>query len=300
MGVGTLIAVGTLLSRVGDPVAFWHTIRDADWLLVVIAFLLAVFTDVVFGITFLGNVPVRIPIWPSIELQIGMAFSNLAVPVAADAAIQIRFLQKNGLDLASATATGGVLSSITEIGVQVALFFVALRLSPDSVDLGHIETGKIAAVLLIAAFVVGVVAAIVFSIRRIRQAVVEHLLRAARATWDAIKSPWRLALLVGGNVVAQLLSAASLLACVHAFGASVDLWTLIAVNIGIGTIASLVPIPGGGTAVSAIGRAGMLTAFGVPHATAAAAVLTHQIVSSYLLAIPGWFATNDLIRKKML
>jgi len=299
MGAATLVAVGTLLSRVGDPVVFWHTIREADWALVVLAFLLAVLTDIVFGITFLGNVPMRLPIWPSIELQIGMAFSNLAVPVAADSAIQVRFLQKNGLDLASATATGGVLSSVTEIGVQLALFLVALQLSPDSIDLGHIQTGKIAAVVLIAAFVVGVVAAIVFSVRRIRQAVVEHLLRAARTVWDTIRSPARLALLLGGNVVAQFLAAASLLACVHAFGAGIDLWTLLAINIAIGTIASLVPIPGGGTAVSAIGRAGMLTAFGVPHA-AAAAVLTHQIVSSYVLAIPGWFATNDLVRKGLL
>ena len=300
MGVGTLVAVGTLLSRVGNPAVFWHTVRGADWALVVLAFALAVLTDVVYGITFLGNVPMRIPIWPSIELQIGMAFSNLAVPVAADAAIQIRFLQKNGLDLAAATATGGVLSSVTEIGVQLALFLVAIRLSPDTIDIGDIQTGKIAAVLLIAAFVVGVGAAIVFSVRRIRQAVVEHLLRGARTVWDAIRSPARLALLLGGNVVTQLLAAASLLACVHAFGAGVNLWTLLAVNIGIGTIASLVPIPGGGTAVSAIGRAGMLTALGVPHAAAAAAVLTHQIVSSYLLAIPGWFATNDLIRKGLL
>lgn len=184
--------------------------------------------------------------------------------------------------------------------MQLVLFLVAIRLSPDTIDLGDIQTGKIAAVLLLVAFLVGVGAAIVFSVRRIRQAVVEHLLRAARTVWEAIRSPARLALLLGGNVVTQLLAAFSLLACIHAFGAGINLWTLLAVNIGIGTIASLVPIPGGGTAVSAIGRAGMLTALGVPHATAAAAVLTHQIVSSYLLAIPGWFATNDLIRKGLL
>jgi len=300
MGLGTLIAVGTLLSRVGNPTVFWHTIQGADWAFVVLAFALALLTDVVFGITFLGNVPMRLPIWPSIELQIGMAFSNLAVPVAADAAIQVRFLQKNGLDLASATATGGVLSSITEIGVQVVLFFLAVRLSPDTIDVGHVQTGKIAAVVLIAVLLVGVVAAIVFSVRRIRQAVAEHVLRAARTVWDAIRSPSRLSLLLGGNVVTQLLATASLLACIHAFGAGINLWTLLAVNIGVGTLASLVPLPGGGIAVAAIGRAGMLTALGVPHAAAVAAVLTHQIVSSYLLAIPGWFATNDLVRKGLL
>jgi uncharacterized membrane protein YbhN (UPF0104 family) len=300
MTIGTLVAVGTLMSQVGDPVHFWNTVRDADWALVVVALVLALLSDVVFGITFLGNVPIRIPVWPSIELQISMAFSNLAVPVAADVAIQIRFLQKNGLDLASATATGGVLSSITEIAVQIALFVVALRLSPDTIHFGRIDTGEAVVVILVAVFLAGVVTAVVVRVRRLRQIVIPPVARAARTVWQAIRSPARLALLIGGNVVAQLIYAASLLACLHAFGAGLSFWSVLAVNIGISAIASLLPVPGGDIAVSAIGRAGMLTALGVPHAAAAAAVLTHQVVHSYLPAIPGWFATKDLLRKGLL
>ena len=109
-----------------------------------------------------------------------------------------------------------------------------------------------------------------------------------------------LALLIFGNIAAQCFYAASLLACLAAFGQSVNFWTLLALNIGINTIASLIPIPGGGTAVSSVGLAGMLTAFGVDPAAGAAAVLAHQLAVTYLPAIPGWFATNDLIRKGML
>jgi uncharacterized membrane protein YbhN (UPF0104 family) len=105
---------------------------------------------------------------------------------------------------------------------------------------------------------------------------------------------------MGGNVVAQLLTSLSLLACLHAYGASANFWTVVAIGIGVSLIASIVPIPGGGTAVSAIGLAGMFVAIGVPQATSAAAVLTYQLVHSYLPAIPGWFATNDLIRKRLL
>jgi undecaprenyl-diphosphatase len=118
--------------------------------------------------------------------------------------------------------------------------------------------------------------------------------------WDAVKTPSRLALLVFGNIVAQCFYAGSLLACLHAFGASVDFWTLLALNIGISTIASLVPIPGGGTAVSSVGLAGMLTALGVAPAASGAAVLAHQLAVTYIPAIPGWFATRDLINKGML
>ncbi len=289
-----------LLSRVGDPEVFWETIKTANWWYVGLAFVFGMLTDVAFGITFLGNVPIRLRIWPSIELQSALSFSNLAVPVAADTAMQVRYLQRNGLDLPSAVATGGILSTVSEIAVTAGLFVVALWLSPDSIEFGHIDTNQILVIALIAAFVIAVVMTIVFSVRRLRKSVLPPMIRAARSIWGAIKSPSRLALLIVGNVVAQMLYACSLLACLHAFGSSVDFWTLLAINLGISTIASLVPIPGGGTAVSAVGLAGMLTAFGVPAAVGSAAVLAHQVAVSYLPAIPGWFATNDLIRKRML
>jgi len=300
MAVGALVGVGVLLSRVGDPVVFWDTVKNADWWFVALAFVLGIATDVAFGITFLGNVPIRLPVWPSIELQSAMSFSNLAVPVAADTALQVRFLQKNGLDLPSAVAAGGILSSVSEIIVQVGLLFLAIWLAPDSVDFGRIDTNQIVVVVLIAVLLIGVATAVIFGVRRIRHAVLPPIQRAMATVWSAVKTPSRLALLIGGNVVAQCLYAASLLACVEAYGASINFWTLLALNIGISVIASLVPIPGGGTAVSAVGLAGTITAFGVPAAAASAAVLTHQLAVTYLPAIPGWFATNDLVKKGLL
>ena len=300
MAVGALIGVGVLLSRVGDPAVFWDTVKDADWWFVLLAFVLGLGTDVAFGITFLGNVPIRLPVWPSIELQSAMSFSNLAVPVAADTAMQVRFLQKNGLDLSSAVAAGGILSSVSEIIVQVGLLFLAIWLAPDSIDFGRIDTNQIVVVVLIAVLLIGVAMAVIFGVRRIRHRVLPPIQRALGTVWAAVKTPSRLALLIVGNIVAQCLYAASLLACVEAFGASINFWTLLALNIGISVIASLVPIPGGGTAVSAVGLAGMITAFGVPAAAASAAVLTHQLAVTYLPAIPGWFATNDLVKKGLL
>ncbi|MET0421375.1 MAG: lysylphosphatidylglycerol synthase transmembrane domain-containing protein [Acidimicrobiia bacterium] len=300
MAVGALFAVAILLSRVGDPVEFWDSIHNANWWYVALAFVLGIATDVAFAVAFLGTVPVRIGLWPSILLQSSMSFSNLAVPVAADTAIQIRFLQKNGLDVASAVATGGVLSTITELVVQAGLFVVALWLAPDSIDFGRIDTNQIVVVVLAAVFLLGVAAAIVFSVRRVRRAVLPRFIQAAKSMATTLASPQRIALLVVGNVSAQCLYAASLLSCLAAFGASVNFWTLLAINIGITLIASLVPFPGGGTAVSAVGISGLLTALGVPVAAASAAVIAHQLAVSYLPAIPGWFATNDLVKKRML
>jgi len=300
MAVAALLAVGFLLSRIGDPVQFWASVRDASWEYVGLAFVLGMLTDIAFAVAFLGTVPLRVPMWHTILLQSSMSFSNLAVPVAADAAMQVRFLQRHGLDLTSAVATGGVLSTVSELAVQIGLFFLALWLAPDDIDFGNIDTNQVVTIALIAVFVVGVVMAVIFSIRSIRRAVVPAVTRAARTVWQAVKTPGKLALLIGGNVAAQCLYAASLLACLAAFGESVNFWTLLALNIGISTIASLVPVPGGGTAVSAVGLAGMLTAFGVPESATAAAVLAHQLAVSYVPAIPGWFSTRALLRRGLL
>jgi uncharacterized membrane protein YbhN (UPF0104 family) len=184
--------------------------------------------------------------------------------------------------------------------VQLVLLLVAIRLSPDRLDFGHIDATKVEVVFGIALFLLAVVAAIVLGIRRVRVLVLPPIRRAVRSVWRAVTSPARVALLLGGNVVAQVLTAASLLACLAAFGADVDFWTVLAISIGVGLVASLVPLPGGGIAISAIGLAGMLTATGVPESTSVAAVLAYHLTHSYLPAIPGWFATHDLLRKQLL
>ena len=59
-------------------------------------------------------------------------------------------------------------------------------------------------------------------------------------------------------------------------------------------------MPGGGAAVTSVGMSGALAAAGVPIEVAVAASLVNQIIGSYLPAIPGWFATNDLIHADYL
>ena len=300
MAVGALVAVGVLLSQVGDPATLWHSLSHASWGWVGAAFVLGMAADVAFGVAFMGTVPVKLPLWPTIELQSSLAFVNLAVPVAADAALQVRFLQKNGLELSEAVATGGLLSSVSELVVQAGLFGVALVLAPTTLHFGRVDTTQIVVVVLIVILIVGIGTALVFGVRKFRRAVLPPVARAGRAVWEAVKTPSRIAMIVGGNVAAYVLYATALLACLAAFGSTINLWTLIALNIGISLIASLVPFPGGATAVSAIGLSGMLVSLGVPTAAATGAVLSQKVVISYLPAIPGWLASNDLARKGIL
>jgi uncharacterized membrane protein YbhN (UPF0104 family) len=126
------------------------------------------------------------------------------------------------------------------------------------------------------------------------------VIRAAGSLWTAIRSPRQLALLIGGNVLATLLAAWCLQACLLAFGGHVSFWPLLAANVGVITIASTVPIPGGGAAVGTVGLSAVLVAFGVREDVAVATVLTNQLIYFYIPAVPGWFATRHLAKRDYL
>src|SRR5260370_30824119 len=71
------------------------------------------------------------PLWPTVELQVGLSFSNVAVPLGGPA-MQVRFLQHHGSDLAEAIAAGGLLSTVASAGGWGLLLALAPALSPRS------------------------------------------------------------------------------------------------------------------------------------------------------------------------
>ena len=173
-------------------------------------------------------------------------------------------------------------------------------LSPTSIHTGQIPTSEIVDLVLIVIVLLFVVGALIWFIPKLRNLVVPQLTSAATTIWRALRSPKRVAELMIGNTVNALMYAAVMLCCLEAFGGSLNYWTLLAINIIVGTIASLVPIPGGGTAVGAVGMSGALTAVGIPTEIAVAAVLANQLVASFIPAVPGWFATKDLMNRDYL
>jgi undecaprenyl-diphosphatase len=300
MAVGTLIAIAALLSQVGSPEELWDTITNASPWWLVVAMVISFATNGATAIALMGTVPIPLPLWRTSELQLSMSFSNLAIPAVGGMAAQIRFLQKQGVDLASAVASGGLLINVGNIVAQVILLGFAVALSPDTFRIESVPTSSIVELVLIVVLVAAVVVGLVLGIPRLRKLVLPPVKSASATMWEALRSPRRVALLLGGNALNALMYAAVMLACVEAFGGSIDYFTLLALNIFISTIASLVPIPGGNTAVSTVGMSGAMTAFGVSTEVAVAAVLANQLVANYLPAVPGWFATNDLLHRDYL
>jgi undecaprenyl-diphosphatase len=300
MAVGGLAAVVIIFLRIGDPAELWKTLQDANWWWLLLALTASLLTSIPFAVAFIGTVPHHVRFWSAVELQIAMGFSNVTLPAGAESAVQVRFLQKQGVDLASALAVGGVYSTVSEFVIQAAIFGVALLLAPTQVDVGSVPVGSVVAAAAVIIGLLVIAGAVIFGVRRLRRRVVPHLTRAGRTTLEAMKSPRRIALMILGNVVAQLLYATSLLLCLYAFGSGAAFWTLLALHVGISVVSGLVPIPGLDTAVSTLSMSGALVAVGVDGAAAAAAVVANTLVMDYVPAIPGWFATDRLVRTNRL
>ncbi len=300
MVIGTLLAVAALVSQVPSASDLWDTVQDPVWAWLLVAVLCAVGNKAGYALALMGSTSLVPPFRRSFEAMFAAAFSNLALPGIGGTAVQVRFLQLQGADLAAAVAAGAVLANVANVVVQGALFFVTLLLGVPTVDTGALELDEALSVLRTIIFGAACCVAVAFGVPRFRRRVLPPTRRGIDTIRSSLHSPRQVVLLVVGNLMAALMSALCLFTSVKAYGGSVEFRALLVANIVVGTVASLIPVPGGNTVTSAIGLSSALLAFGVPETAAAAAVLMQQLISTYLLALPGWFATNHMLRRGLL
>jgi glycosyltransferase 2 family protein len=300
MAVGALVAIAALLSDIDDPTHIWATLRHAQWSWMGFAFALSLLANVPYAIALQGTVPIKLPLLPTSEVQLGMSFTNLAVPAIGGQGMQVRFLQKMGVDLSSAVAAGGILSTFGALVAAAMLFAIGVVTEPARVDLSLIPAEGLLTVTIGVAIAVAAASAVVTGIPILRRVVMPPIRHAASTMSEVLRSPHHLSLLIGGNILAALVSTWCLIACLTAFHGHAPFWAVLAANVAVMTIASTVPIPGGGTAVGTVGLSAVLVSFGVRKDIAVAAVLANQLAFYYLPAIPGWFATRHLIHNDYL
>jgi uncharacterized membrane protein YbhN (UPF0104 family) len=297
---GTVLAAAALLSQVPSLSALWDTVRHATWWWLLLAVVFTLGNRVGYALALMGSVAQRLPFLRSVEALLAAAFSNLALPGIGGTAVQVRYLQLQGVDLASAVAAGAVLANVANVVVQGALFLVALLVSSADFDTGKIDVDNVVSVVLDVVALVAVVVGVLFGVARFRRRVLPPVRRGLHTVAAAMRSPRQIALLVVGNLMAVLMSTLCLWASVEAYGGHVPYWPLLVANVVVGTVASLIPVPGGNTLVSAVGLSTALVAFGLSETVAVAAVISQQLIATYLPALPGWFATNDMLRRGLL
>ena len=299
------LAVVMLLSALAgfDLEEFADSLQDAAWWLVAIGFVIAQLPRVAQAVSTLGAAPVPLPLGPVYALQLAISYVNLAIPTAAARiAVNVRFFQRQGLPATTAMATGA-LDGVSGFIVQALLLGSLLLFSGLSLDVdvaGPASAAVRIAVML--AVLIGIAAVVILIVPRLRRYVlgaVRRTVREALTVLRGLRSPRRLAMLFGGNLVAELLFALALGVFVQAFGYSLALHELLLVNMAVSLLAGLLPVPGG-IGVTEGGLIFGLTSFGVPQEAAFAAVILYRLATFYTPPVWGFFSLQWLERNRYL
>jgi uncharacterized membrane protein YbhN (UPF0104 family) len=291
--------VFTAIASIGvDQVVAEIKKADKDWLWVGLVIVPLVPVAQSFGTLGASILPLRLG--PVIALEYAIQFIALAVPSsAARVAVNVRFFQRQGAPAAQAL-TIGLIDSVSGFVVQVLLLVVIVFSGLVTLDfsldgLNFDPTGKL---LVLVGILLVVAAVVAFTVPKIRRPIADKIAEA-RPALAVIRSPIKLAGLLGGNFVAQFLLALILGATVRAFGQSATLAELLLTNTLVSLFSGVMPIPGG-VGVSEAAIAFCLTAIGIPSATAAAIAIVYRLLTFYLPPIWGGFAMRWLRRQAYL
>jgi glycosyltransferase 2 family protein len=306
MLAGTLIGGWALIGVLIDVSKSFDTVIGANWLWVILAFVLAQLAFVASAVEGIGSVSGVLPFGRVVAVEFANSFSALAGGTAAVFATRVRFFQQQGYDSSVALSSGAIMATSSWIATTV-LFLVSLPFAWGSLDLEITpESGddsKLVWIILAVVVLVGLAAGLALAVPRLRRRAADALrpkLRDILANLRQVaSSPRKLVLLVGGSFAQELAVAMALSVSLRAFDDHLRLPILIVVITLAAIIGGISPSPGGMGVVEA-GLILGLTAAGVSEADATAAVFIQRLFTSYLPPIWGWATLVWMRRREYL
>ncbi len=290
-----------LLPQLGDIPGIIDQVDEADWWWfapVVVASSVS-YVGAMFGL--MGSVPDRLATIPTLIAQVASSFASRLAPSAVGGmALNLRFLQKSGVDTAVGTSGIG-LNAVAGILMHIVLLVTFLVWAGRSAfDDIKIPDPTIAIYGLVAVVVVTGAAFAVGSIRRaVLHRVVPVLRRSTSGLRQVLRSPSKLGLLLGGSAIVTLSYVAAMYFATLAFDGSLSLAQVGAVYLLGSAVASAAPTPGGLGALEAAVIAGLVAA-GMPNTIAVPSVFLFRLGTFWLPVLPGWGAFVYLKRAQYL
>jgi len=275
----------------------WHSLQSANWLWVPVVLACSVATYLASAIGMLGTVSIRLPFWATTLTQGASSFINRVSPSnVGGMALNVRFLQKAGVDPSAGVAAVGVnsLAGALAHGALIVIFFTwAGRGLSKAFKIP--SSSKLLLILAVVAAVVGIVMATRqgrrFAARKVLPGVRSSLANLRRVA----RSPVKLTLLFGGSALVTLSYIAGLEASVQAFGARAGIAAVGAVYLAAALVAAASPTPGGLGAIESALIVG-LTGIGISSGAAVSAVLLYRLATYWLPVLPGWWSLRQLQR----
>jgi uncharacterized protein (TIRG00374 family) len=287
-----------LLPQLADLPGVFREIGAADWNWVPLVVLFSALTYVGAALGIGGAVPARLRAVPTLLAQVAASFtSNLAPAGVGGMALNVRYLQKSGVEAPVAASSVG-LNSVAGFAVHIVFLFVFFAWAGKS-GLAAISLPSWSVVALGVAAVALVVAAAV-AIPVTRKLLVTKLVPVLRSALSGLaavmRSPGKIALLLGGSAVVTLSYVLAVYFSTVAFGGGLDLPQVGAAYLVGAAIATAAPTPGGLGALEAAVIAGLVSA-GMPSTAAVPAVFLFRLATYWLPIFPGWLAFNQLRRE---
>ncbi|SDO46939.1 lysylphosphatidylglycerol synthase transmembrane domain-containing protein [Geodermatophilus sp. DSM 45219] len=287
-----LVAATYLLApQLGDVGGMVARVRAADW--VWLPWILAVSALTYAGATLsiVGAVPARLRPLTTFVAQLASSFASKLAPAGLGGmALNVRYLQKSGVDLP--VATSGVGLSYAAGSVVHVVLMVVFAVWAGQSAFGSLRLPRPQAVLW-GVLVVLALAAAALAVPAVRRLVVARLVplvqRSVHGVGPALRRPGKLALLLGGAAVVTLGYLVCLYLSTRAFGGGLGLATVGAVYLVGAAVAAAAPTPGGLGALEAALIAGLVAA-GMDHTVAVPAVFLYRLATFWLPILPGWAA----------
>ncbi|MEU6512012.1 lysylphosphatidylglycerol synthase transmembrane domain-containing protein [Streptomyces sp. NPDC046942] len=297
--VGAFLVLHLVLPQFASAPTVMAALRKADWWWVLAALPVTFISQVFSTCLQMGTIPTRLPFGPTYEVQFASSFLNRITPNnVGGMALNLRYLQKTGIETGAATASVGLqsLAAAVSNAVLAAWFFAWAGRHHTGVHL-HVPAGR----YVLPAIALALAAAGLLSItpvgRRFLREKVWPFLRAAASTVTGVASdPAKLALLVTGALGQPLIQVVGLALSVRAFGGDLPFVQASAVYMAARLIANAAPVPGGLGALEA-GLIAGLTALGVTAGAATSAVLVYRLLTFWLNVPLGALALRSVQRK---
>jgi glycosyltransferase 2 family protein len=303
----TLVMIATLtgafyfllpqLANVDDSV---RALRSANWGWLAGAVVMSGVTYLGAAIGLAGGVEERLPIAPTVQVQLASSFVNRVTPAnVGGMALSVRYLQKAGVPPPEAVTGMGlnvVAGGIVHVVLLVVFFAWAGR---GGAGFSLPSSSKLLVVIAVLLAVLGIVIATRKGRRLLRRYVLGGVKRSLDSIGSLARSPRRLLELFGGSLLVTLAYIVALACATNAFDGGVSFAQVGAVYLGSSILAAAAPTPGGLGAMEAALVAGF-TAVGMDGAIAVAAVLSYRLATYWLPILPGWISFQLLERRSYI
>ncbi|MFJ6086715.1 flippase-like domain-containing protein [Streptomyces sp. NPDC092369] len=297
--VGAFLILHLVLPQLANFPAAVDALRDANWWWL-LAVLPVTFISQGFSTCLqLGTIPDRLPFRPTYQVQFASSLLNRITPSnVGGMALNLRYLQKTGIETGAATASVGLQSLAGAVSntVVAAVFFAWAGRHHAGV---HLDLPDSRYLLWALALVLAAGALLAFTPRgrRFLHEKVWPFLRAAGSTVAGIATePSKVVVGVVGALGLPLIQVVGLAMSVHALGGDLPFVQIGAVYMAARLIANAAPVPGGLGALEA-GLIAGLTALGVPAGASTSAVLVYRLLTFWLNVPLGAVALSVVQRR---